>query len=243
MVEDTAGGLPILRETAVLHKEPETRLSRGRRSVLISFSGVDGSGKSTQVKLLQERLAGMHIESRRVWCRWRPITSLPLLMILRRMGYAKVHHTSSIGFVETKIPPNGLSSLWAFLTQLDNLLKTGPMILIPLMLRKTVICDRYVLDLMVEGSADLGRSGRVATLGFKFLKVLPRPRQAFLVLVEPSVAFQRKPDMPTIAHFKARTELYKELAGSLGVTVLDGSQSPERIHDQIWSRVAGIFVR
>ncbi len=207
---------------------------------MIALSGVDGSGKSTQVKLLQERFRGLHKNSKRVWCRWRPITSLPLLIILRRLGYAEVHPTSSIGFVETRIPRNGgLAFLWSTLTQIDNFVKTGAMVVIPLMLGRTVICDRYVLDLMVEGMADLKDSPESKRLSFKLLRFLPRPQQAFLVRVDPRVAFERKPDMPTLSHFRARAELYNELAGDLGVEVLDGSLSPEAIHDEIWRRIGG----
>jgi len=206
---------------------------------LIAFSGVDGSGKSTQVKLLQERFRGLHRNTKRVWCRWRPITSLPLLTILRRLGYAEVHPTSSIGFVETRISQKGgLAFLWSTLTQVDNFIKTGPMVMIPLMLGHTVICDRYVLDLMVEGMADLKDKPGRTRFGFKLLRFLPRPQQAFLVRVDPSVAFERKPDMPTLSHFRARAELYNELADSMGVTVLDGSMSPEAIHDEIWRRIS-----
>ena len=206
---------------------------------MIAFSGVDGSGKSTQVKLLQDRFRGLHRNTKRVWCRWRPITSLPLLTLLRRLGYAQVHPTSSIGFVETRIPQKGgLAFLWSTLTQIDNVLKTGTMVVIPLMLGYIVICDRYVLDLMVEGMADLKDRAVDKRFGFKLLRFLPRPQQAFLVRVDPRVAFERKPDMPTLSHFKARAELYNELADSLGVTVLDGSLSPEAIHNEIWRRIS-----
>src|SRR2546426_5549838 len=112
------------------------------------------------------------------------------------------------------------------------------MVMIPLMLGHTVICDRYVLDLMVEGMADLKDLPGRTRFGFKLLRFLPRPQQAFLVRVDPSVAFERKPDMPTLSHFRARAELYNELADSMGVTVLDGSMSPEAIHDEIWRRIS-----
>src|SRR5437899_12830041 len=103
---------------------------RSSRGLLIAFSGVDGSGKSTQVKLLQERFRGLHRNTKRVWCRWRPITSLPLLTILRRLGYAEVDPTSSIGFVETRISQKGGPAfLWSTPTQVDHLIMNGTMLM------------------------------------------------------------------------------------------------------------------
>jgi thymidylate kinase len=210
-----------------------------RRRHLIALSGVDGSGKTTQVELLQRRFGQANLKTRRVWCRWRPITSLPLLVILRRLGYATVHPTSSIGFVETRIPrKGGLAFIWCVLTQLDNLLKTGVMVIIPLILGRIVICDRYVLDLLVDGMADLHDKPDGVRLGFKLLKLLPRPQQAFLMKVEPTVAFGRKPDMPTLSHFVQRTQLYEELAGAMGIVVLDGSLPPDAVHREIWTRIS-----
>src|SRR5437899_10881777 len=166
---------------------------------------MEGIGKRIQVKLVQERYRGLHRNTKRVWCRWRPITSLPLLTILRRLGYAEVHPTSSIGFVETRISQKGaLASLWSTLTQVDNFIKTGPMVMIPLMLGHTVICDRYVLDLMVEGMADLKDQPGRTRFGLTLLRFLPRPQQAFLVRVDPTLACDRKPDRPTLHNFTAR---------------------------------------
>jgi len=174
-----------------------------------------------------------------VWSRWRPISTLPLLSLLKRFGYATVHSTSSIGFVETRLSNRaGLVSLWCFLTQLDNLLKTGLKVILPLLLGRVVICDRYILDLMVETMADLHDSPRRMRLGYKLLRLLPRPDHAFLIDIDPIVAFRRKPDMPTLSHFVKRVQLYRELARTLGVRVLDGRRSRERVHDEIWRELS-----
>src|SRR5262249_48910086 len=119
-----------------------------RRGFLIAFSGIDGSGKTTQIKTLEAQLRATNPRVVRIWSRWRPILSLPLLAWFIRRGYAEVHPTSSIGFVETHLPwKTGIPSLWCLLVQIDNFLKTTLKLAVPLLLGYTIILDRYTLDL------------------------------------------------------------------------------------------------
>jgi len=209
-----------------------------RRGFLIAFSGIDGSGKTTQIDALEAELKAKDSHVLRVWSRWRPILSLPLLAFFLRRGYAEIHSTSSIGFVETRLPwKRGVSSAWCLLVQLDNFMKTTLKLVIPLVLGYTIICDRYVLDLLVEGMADLHDTPTTKRLGYRFLRILPRPNIAFFVDVDPDVAFGRKPDLPSLAHFVERVGLYRALSPGLGEEVLDGRQSRERIHELISNRV------
>jgi hypothetical protein len=170
----------------------------------------------------------------KIWSRWRPISSLPLLSLMSRLGLARTYATSSIGFVETSFRVrNGLPSLWCFLCQLDNFMKTGLKVSVPLILGRTVLCDRYRLDLLVEGMADLHDISDQNRLGYKLLRFLPRPDHAFLIEVEAETAFRRKPDMPSLQHFVERTKLYHAMSRRLQVKSLDGTRSVNEIHQEI----------
>ncbi len=213
-----------------------------RRGTLISISGVDGSGKTTQIDLLEKRLNNRNARPIKIWSRWRPISSLPLLAMMRRLGYSKTHATSSIGFVETRLSNAGvISSLWCFLTQLDNLMKTGVKVGAPLILGRTVVCDRYTLDLIVEGMADLHDPPTRRRLGYRLLSLLPRPDAAFLIEIDPKVAYKRKPDMPTVSHFVERAKLYHEMADRLRVQRIDGALPLETVNDEIWKKVVTVM--
>jgi dTMP kinase len=212
-----------------------------RRGRLISFSGIDGSGKTTQVELLQDRLKQNGVETLKVWSRWRPLLSLPLLQVLRRTGQVQVHKADFLSIVEFRGPKNeSIESLWCFATQLENLLKTTLKILLPLTLGRTVICDRYALDLLVDGMSDLHDPPSRMRLGFKLLRLLPRPDWAFLIDIDAEAAYGRKPDLPSVSHNVNRIRLYLSLYNQAGVKVMDGRRSPEIIHQDVWRLVSGI---
>jgi len=212
-----------------------------RRGRLISFSGIDGSGKTTQVKLLEKRLKQNGVETLRMWSRWRPLLSLPLLQVLRRAGLVRVHRADFLSIVEFQEPKNdAIASLWCFATQLENFLKTSLKVFFPLTLGRTVICDRYALDLLVDGMSDLHDPSTRMRLGFKLLKLLPRPDLAFLIDIDAEAAYGRKPDLPSVSHNVERIRRYLEMFKKADVKVMDGRRSPDTIHHEVWSLVSGM---
>ncbi len=209
------------------------------RGLLVAFSGVDGSGKSTQIHLLEEQLAKDRVRVLHIRCRWRPVLSLPLLVVFRRLGYAKYHIGGGSYIVETRLRgKEGLASLWCILTQLENVVKTGLKLMFPMLLGRSVICDRYVLDMLVDGMFGLHDGPGRARLGFKLLRLFPRPDFAFFMDIDPEVAFQRKPDLPTLKDYAGRLDLYHRLSSRLGVTVVNARSSPKVIQREIWDSIS-----
>jgi thymidylate kinase len=212
---------------------------RGRRGILVAFSGVDGSGKSTQVDLLEESFERVNVQVLRIRSRWRPVLSLPLLVVMRRLGYARVHRAGGVYIVETRLPSRGgLTSLWCILTQVENIVKTGVKLVFPLLLGRTVICDRYALDMVVDGMAGLHDKPGYTRLGFRLLRFLPKPNHAFFMDIDPEVAFKRKPDLPSLEDYVERLQLYRELSSSWGITIVNARVSADAIHRKVWKTIA-----
>jgi thymidylate kinase len=210
-----------------------------KRGILVAFSGVDGSGKSTQVDLLEKSFEQINVPVLRIRSRWRPVLSLPLLVIMRRLGYASVHRAGGVYIVETRLPSRGgLTSLWCILTQVENIVKTGVKLVFPLLLGRTVICDRYALDMVVDGRAGLHDAAGKTRLGFQLLRLLPKPNFAFSMDIDPEVAFRRKPDLPGLKDYVERLRLYRELSSGWDVTIVNARVSADTIHRKIWKIIA-----
>lgn len=79
----------------------------------------------------------------RIRSRWRPVSSLPLLVILRRLGYAKEHRAGGVYIVNTRLPNDGgHTALQCSLTQVNNLLKSLLKLFFPLVHERTVVFDK-----------------------------------------------------------------------------------------------------
>jgi thymidylate kinase len=214
-----------------------------KRGILVTFSGVDGSGKSTQVDLLEKSFEKINVAVLRIRSRWRPVLSLPLLVIMKRLGYARVHRAGGVYIVETRLPSRGgLTSLWCILTQVENIVKTGVKVVFPLLLGRTVICDRYALDMVVDGMAGFHDPPDHTRLGFQLLRLLPKPNFAFFMDIDPEVAFKRKPDLPGLEDYVERLRLYRKLSSHWGVAIVNARVSPETIHGRVWKVIASGFL-
>ena len=157
---------------------------------------------------------------------------------MKRLGYAKVHRAGGVYIVETRLPSRGgLTALWCVLTQVENIVKTGVKLVFPLLLGRTVICDRYALDMVVDGMAGLHDPAYRKRFGFQLLRLLPKPDFAFFMDIDPEVAFKRKPDLPSLDDYVERLGLYRELSGRWRVDIVNARELPDVIHSKIWSRL------
>lgn len=106
---------------------------------------------------------------------------------------------------------------------------------LPLLLRKSVVCDRYIYDTVVTDLAiDLGYSNvklsRVAAL---LSSLLPEPDIQFLIDVPEECSLKRKNDIPSVEYLVERRRLYLWVAHNNPVILLDGSQSISELEDVV----------
>jgi len=216
--------------------------------MLICIIGIDGSGKTPHAKKLVNTLKLAGSNSKYVWARWQPKLLKPI-----EVSFAwfirKVAHTSPTNYnayarqKRRVVQRQTLVFLWAYLVMLDYGIQLLFKVRLPLLLGKTVICDRYVYDTLVDFVADfkLSRDKVVQLLRMPLLKLFPKPDLIFLLDIAENTASKRKGD-PThgfLEYVTSRRNVYLETAKTIHALVLDASDF-ENVQQLITSAVAQV---
>ena len=231
-----------------------------RRTVVIALSGVDGSGKSTQVRNVQAALDRLGQPAE---VQWTKITQDGLSQRVGRAVKAVIARTPLAARVdpaqlaaparegddgEIRNYPDGappppdpgkvlrrkskvLTWCWALLVAVGNGLEHRRAV--QRHGTRVVICDRYVLDSFAHLKYRYGSAGSL-WLHRRVIGLLSvRPAQAFFLDVPAEIARARKPEQYLTSELARFRELYHEYAQEAGVHVLDGTRPVDELAAEI----------
>ncbi len=205
----------------------ERKKSANNKGFLITFSGIDGSGKSSQVVSLIRTLSDHNIPAIRAWAGNKPVFSYPFLALVRILGYTRRKKIQGLTFVQRDVKRNrAISKLWPVALALDFVPKALFSVVIPLRRRRVVVCDRYVYDFLAELRHEqlIGPSGQAI-----LLNILPKPNLAFLMDVDVELAWRRalvpgRAREQPIYDLEGRRRTYLQLSRQFGIVTIDGSR-------------------
>ncbi len=188
--------------------------------IVVSFSGIDGAGKSTQIAALEQSLrqTGFRI---RLFTFWDDVVMFPRFREF--MSLKAFKGDSGVGSPERPVQRRDKNvSAWPL-----TILRLGFYFADALsLLRKVarakngnvdvVIFDRYIYD---ELSNLPRRHGVVRFFTQLILKLVPRPDMAYVIDAEPDAAYARKPEYP-LEFVRKNRQAYIDLAAICGMCVL-----------------------
>lgn len=204
-----------------------------RRGFLIAVIGPDGTGKSSFIAALIERLHAQDVPARSVYMGpWEP-TRLPSSRFLAWLGANPLDaipgttpdHPPLVRFTK-RIKGTLRRHAWYMSALVDVWARWLGHVLPRLLLRRIVIADRYVFDVEVGYYNELVRnSPRVRRA---VASLAPRPRLTVLLDDEPERVVARKPEYP-LATIAAARGAYLDLARRRGFEVLRVDRTPDEL--------------
>jgi dTMP kinase len=205
-----------------------------KKNLFIAFEGIDGSGKSTQVKLLTQKLEAAGLK---VYTTCEP-TDSPIGKIIRDIFSHKIeadHRTIAGLFVADR---------------LDHLLNKTNGILKNLEEGYTVITDRYYFSSYAYQSIHVDQDWVIKANSLS--AELRRPDLNIYIDISPELSIDRLNKgresielYETLENLQNVRDKYFEIMELLKaeekVLIVDGNREPETISDEIWDNIANRF--
>jgi thymidylate kinase len=211
---------------------------RGQRGMIVSLSGIDGSGKTARVRALERAFATADTLTNTYWSRFGSSARTSGLG-RRGAGAVKISDTATaLARRRRRLAHPAVRFGWLAYNLAQIVLRYNALVRVRRMFGRVVICDRYLYDAAVEIGASLPDNPGLSRWAERVLTSLcPRPAVAWLFDVPAELSVERQADENRSA--ASREELSKQrsaylaLARTRGLRVVTTDGAPEAITDRV----------
>ncbi len=212
--------------------------------MIVSFSGIDSSGKSTQIQLLYDYCLRHNIKVKKIWGKARGTPGVLFLKELVRRDKGMPLDVK-LKYREQIYSDSKKKKLLLFASLLDLCWYFGIYYRLLNLFNDVVICDRYVWDTYVEVKNEFRDIAIDSWLLWKlFVLVSPKPDISIMLVIPAEESIRRdleKEDL-TVDSLEMKNNkiaLYMDLVKKRKwTTMLDGMNDRLMIHQQVLEEIS-----
>lgn len=219
-------------------------MSKNNKGLLICITGVDGSGKTTQAKLLLDWLENRNVKCAYLWNRGeahlrKGLISLGRTVLLKSQYLKPTPNVDVYNVYQSRksrmFRNRTIRFLWATLVRAEHIFQTRKKT-IPLLNSGTVvISDRYIWDSQIDLAVSFCCDNQwlLNKENTFVINCVPRPDINFFIDIPIDVALSRKNDIPSREYIENRIGLYRFLAINRSMSWLNGCKDPEDLSTEV----------
>lgn len=216
-------------------KNKAPKIQQVKKGKFIAFEGIDGSGKSTQIRLLANKLKEIGIYC---YTTMEP-TDSPIGSLIHQIMTGRIKTDNKV-----------IAGLFVA-DRLDHLLNDVNGVLPKIMEGTTVITDRYYFSSYAYHSVDMPMDWVIQANAQS--KELLQPTITIFIDVNPDNAVERiaknrfhqelfEKKSRLIKVREKYLEAFEKLKDEENIVIIDGNRSQEEIAEEIWDKVKSYFV-
>lgn len=205
--------------------------------MIVSFSGIDGAGKTTQIKLLTKYCRKNGIGVKRIWCRVR---RTPGILLIKKLAWRGMK-TKEKKEQKNKILKNPRKvKLLYWISMAELCWYWGIYYRLMGLSQRYLILDRYLWDTYVDICCEFPGVDVERSILWKLVKaVAPKPDKSIIFVIPAETSLARDieknaANIDDIAVKRRRIDLYMDCMGRRCWTnVIDGTKSIEEVHGRV----------
>lgn len=206
---------------------------------MISFSGIDGAGKTTQIELLEGYLKERGLKTKRIWARGRCTPGVVMIKNIVRTD-KDLDEEGKKEYREQIHKSSKKRKLLLIASILDLYWYFGIYYRLLNISNKFLICDRYLWDTYIDFKVDYNEFDFEKWLIWKVLpKIVLKPDKSFMFVVTPEESYRRgleknEAGLQTIEQKEQKIGLYlKMVEENKWTNVIDGTRDVTDISNEI----------
>jgi thymidylate kinase len=205
----------------------------------VYITGCDGTGKTTQARLLLEQLQQQGVKVRHVWLRFPFLFSAPLLAFARWRGYSwsEVHGQVRHGYWDFH-RSRLMRSVFPWVLWVDAAIATLWKVYLPLRFGYTIVCERFVLDMLVDlAVAYEDTSFFLRPPGKWYVNLLPGRVRVIILDLDAETIRLRRPDLVSDHQLDRRLQAFMQLCQVSQLPVLSSRTDIQVLNQSIRKRL------
>ena len=218
--------------------------------MIVTFSGMDGAGKTTQINKLISNIENNNKDVSYIWARGGYTPGFELIKKIIRKVFGKSVPEAGHSIARKKIISRPyVSWVWLNIAMFDMAILYGVIIRLKLLFGYTVICDRYIDDTALDFKLNFPHMKFENMFLWKLLNfIAPSPDKSFLFLIPVEVSMQRSqqknepfPDSKEILKIRLNSYNDNNLFCQDKYFVVDGTKNIEEV-ERIIDKVIGMSI-